>query len=345
MKKLLLLFCLFLCVGTISAQKSKVKTGYRNALIFAYDRSNSVFEDENIKLEIYNEQLWVTNKTKKTLFIDMAQCFLNHNGSSRPIYSKDQDERSASKMGTSTSDDAYLTIAPSTGSKQNATFICRMSLGVYGDYSTTETPWGDFTDYDKRLCELLNEMLAESQQADPKRKSYVGTVSRHLLEDESVNNIGASIAYAFNKKAEEWTSVSLSTWVSDVILAPYYVTIPKDLKKKEMKGFGVKETKPLVITVRASNPYDEEFPQEKSPLVMCDWTGNFKKGTFALAFIGVKKAQKTDLLLNLMTYGQAALLAKLEADYHKSVVFFDGAETDWGKMTYSPTMESTYQKK
>lgn len=337
--------CLFLCVGTVSAQKSKVKTSYRNALIFAYDRSNSVFEDENIRLEIYNQQLWVTNKTKKTLFIDMAQCFLNHNGSSRPIYSQDQDESKASKMGASTSDDTFLTIAPSTGSKQNETFICNMASGIYGNYSTTETPWGDFTDYDKRLCELLSDMLTESLQADPKGKNYLGTVSRHLLEDESVNNIGASIAYAFNKRAEEWTSVSLSTWVSDVIFAPYYFTIPKDLKKKEKAGFGVKETKPLVINIRATNPYDVEFPEDKSPLIVCDWTGNFKKGTFELNYVGVKKAEKTGILLNLLTYGQAAMLAKLSASYYKSIVSFDGAESDWGKMTFAKMMELTNQKK
>ena len=91
--------CLFLCIGTISAQKSNIKTSVRQALIFAFDRSNSVFEDENIRLEIYNQQLWITNKTKKTLFIDLSQCFLSHNGSSRPIFSKDQNDRVASKAG------------------------------------------------------------------------------------------------------------------------------------------------------------------------------------------------------------------------------------------------------
>ena len=336
--------CMFLCIGTVSAQKSKVKTGYRNALIFAYDRSNSVFEDENVRLEIYNQQLWLTNKTKKTLFIDMAQCFLNHNGSSRPIYSKDQDESKASKMGASTSDDTFLTIAPSTGSKQNATFICNMASGVYGNYSTTETPSGDFTDYDKRLFALLNDLLTESQQADPKGKSYLGTVSRHLLEDESINNIGASIAYAFNKKAEEWTNVSLSTWVSDVIFAPYYLTIPKDLKKKEKKGFGVKETAPLVINVRASNPYDIEFPQDKSPLILCDWTGDFKRGTFQLEYIGVRKVEGVGLaIVSTLLVGQP--LTQISSTYYKSIISFDGAESDWGKMSFAPTMQKTNQKK
>ena len=47
-----------------------------------------MFEDDNIKLEIYNEQLWAVNKTKKTIFIDLSQCFMVHNGSSFPMFDK-----------------------------------------------------------------------------------------------------------------------------------------------------------------------------------------------------------------------------------------------------------------
>lgn len=346
MKKILLLMCLALFAGNISAKKGKkVETSYRNALIFAYDRTNSVFEDDNIKLQIYNEGLWVTNKTKKTLFIDKAQCFLNHNGSSRPIFSKDQDEKYASKKGEATAIDEFITIAPATGAKQNATFICNMAAGIHGSYTTTETPSGDFTDYDKRFIELIGEMVVESQQQDPKGKLCLGTVSRHLLEDESINNIGASVSYAFNKRAEDWTTVSLSTWVSDVIFAPYCLTIPEDLKKKEKKGFGVKETKPVLINVRANNPYDPETDLEKSPLIVADWKGNFKKGTFEMEHIGVRKVEKTGILANIFTLGYAALVANVLADYYKDIIVFEGAEVDWGEMNYASSIESAVQKK
>ena len=344
MRKILLFMCLILCAGTISAKKEKsIETSYRNALIFVYDRTNSVFEDENIKMEIYNQGLWITNKTKKTIFIDLSQCFLNHNGTSRPIFTKDQDEKHASKKGQTTTIDEFITIAPTTGNKQNATFVCNMSTGVYGSYSTAETPWGDMTDYDKRFFELVGEMVTESQKADPKGEKCLGTITRHLLEDESVNNIGASIAYAFNKRAEEWNTVSLSTWVSDIIFAPYYLTIPEDLKKKDKKGFGIKETKPLEINVHAETPF--EMNQDKNPLIVCDWKGNFKKGTFEMIYLGVKKAQKTGFLLNLFTYGAAAYLAQANADYYKSIIVFQGAEADWGEMKYAPTIELAKQKK
>lgn len=344
MRKILLFMCLILCVGTISAKKEKgIETSYRNALILAYDRTNSVFEDENIKLEIYNQGLWITNKTKKTIFIDLSQCFLNHNGSSRPIFTKDQDEKHASKKGQTTAIDEFITVAPATGNKQNPTFIVDFTRDFEGDYSTAETPWGDMTDYDKRFFELVGEMVTESQKADPKGENCLGTITRHLLEDESVNNIGASIAYAFNKRAEEWNTVSLSTWVSDVIFTPYYFTIPEDLKKKDKKGFGVKETKPLELNVRATMPF--EFDKDKSPFIVCDWKGNFKKGTFEMTYAGVKKAEKTGLLLNILTYGAAARLAEMTAQYYKSVIVFQGEEADWGEMKYAPTIELAKQKK
>lgn len=56
MKKVLLLF--FFVSLCVSNMYGKTKTSYRNALIFAYSQANSVFEDDNIRLEIYNEQLW-----------------------------------------------------------------------------------------------------------------------------------------------------------------------------------------------------------------------------------------------------------------------------------------------
>lgn len=321
MKKILLFLCLTLCAGTIYAKKDKKKdkkkekqevviTNYKNALLLAYDRTNSVFEDENIILEIYSQGLWITNKTKKTLFIDLAQCFLTHNGSSRPIFTKDQDERKASKKGVSTSVDEFITVAPSTGAKQNATFVCNVADGIYGKYTTSETPWGEFTDYDKRFIELINDLVTESLEEDPKGKECWGTASRHLLEDESVNNIGASIAYAFNKRAEDWTTVALSTWVSDVIFAPIYCTYPEEPKKEKKKGFGVKETKPIVVNVRASSPFD--FDQDKSPLILCVWNGNFKKGTFNLGLLYHSYASYTG----------------------KQVLEFQGEDVDWGTMKH-----------
>lgn len=345
MKKGLFLFSFF-CMFAFSAS-AKLHTEFRNALILAYSQANSVYEDDNIKLEIYNEQLWATNKTTKTIFIDLAQSFAFHNGSSMPLFDsseKKQGDKKASKKGVSTKDDEYITIAPSIGANQNETFICRMSTNIYGKYTTSETPSGDFTDYDKRLLLMIEDILNESLKGDAKEKEYEGTVVRHFTEDESINNIGASIAYAFNKKAEEWTNVALTTWVCDVIFAPYYVEMPKDLKKKEKRGFGIKETAPAIIHVKADSPF--EFDEDKSPIIVCDWEGNYKKGTFELGstWISKKKGLSVFSIIGaVFTYGTSLLLNSFNETAYKKIIQFDGADSDWGKLSYSDSIMKTEQ--
>lgn len=321
MKRVFFLFT-FLCLiaGVASAKKTEeLTTHYGNALIFAYSPVNSVYEDDNIKLEIYNEQLYATNKTKKTIFIDPSQCFLVNNGSSYPMYSEQQNEKYASKIGVA-GGDVFISIAPATGAKQNETFICNMSKQIYGKYSSVETPSEKFSDYDKRLLNIVGELATESLNADPKGKKYLGTATRHLTEDESVNNIGATIAYAFNKKAEDWTSVTISTWVSDVILAPYYIEMPKKLSKKEKKGFGAKETSPAIVHLKANSPF--EFDEDKSPIVACVWKGNFKKGSFDVEVLAAAPWWSNPI---------------------RSILHFDGNDAEWGIMKYTRNSANTMQ--
>ncbi len=341
MKRLFyLLICMAFAVMPILA-KDGLKTNFRTALVMAYSPANSIYEDENIKLEIFNEQLWATNKTEKTIFLDLSQCFLSHNGSSYPMFSKETDEKKASKQKISNSIDEFISIAPATGTKQNETWICDLAPIVgYGTYSTTETPSGKFSEYEERLLNLLNEMVNESLEADPKGKNYIGTSHRHLTEDESVNNIGANIAYAFNKRAEDWTPIAISTWVSDLFFTPYYVEMPKDIKKEEKRGFGVKKTESAKIHMKADSPF--EFNEEKSPLTVYDWTGDFEKGTFDLNSTRVSKKKGMSfgkaMLAGLATVATggvaAALFTNPEELYYKSIIIFDGQNDDWGKMTY-----------
>ena len=185
MKKVFLLLAIF-SMQAIHVSADKIETEYRNALVLAYSQANSVYEDDNIKLEIYDEQLWAINKTSKTIFIDVAQCFVFHNGRSIPLIgdanNKKGDDKKASKKGVSTKDDEYITIAPNMGTKQNDTYICNMSMSLYREYTTTESKNDDFSEYDIRLLNTVGELIEESKQLDPKNKDYKGTVSRHLTE-------------------------------------------------------------------------------------------------------------------------------------------------------------------
>lgn len=340
MKKVLFLLVFISVFANVSIAE-ELKTNYRNALIFAYSRANSIYEDDNIILEIYNESLWATNKTQKTLFIDLSQCFQVHNGSSHPMFSEKQNEKKASKKGVTTSIDEFITIAPATGSKQNATWICDLSVGIYHTYGTSEGTDTEFSEYDMRLLRLINDLLEGASKKDSKKKEYLGTTTKHLTEDESINNIGASIAYAFNKRAEEWNSVSISTWVCDVIFAPFYVEFPKDLKGKEKKGFGIKETKPAVIHVKADSPF--EFESDKSPITVCDWEGNYKEGTFVLSNPLTIKKKVNFFKLATTNWWDLAKGNYIDKTNYKRIVSFDGSKVNWGEMTYTNNPSNTKQ--
>lgn len=338
MKRVLFLIGL---IATISiAAMASDKTNYRTALVFAYSPANNVYEDDNIRLEIFNEKLWATNKTNRAIFIDLSQCFAVHNGASYPIYEEHRNEKDASRMNLSTSIEQFISIAPATGSgKQKETFICNLAGGIYGKYSTTEGPSGDFSEYEERLLSLLNELVNESLLADPSVKQYLGSVHRHLTEDESVNNIGANIAYAFNKRAEEWTPVAISTWVSDLYFAPYYIEMPMELDVKKQRGFGVKKTDYAQICVKADSPF--EFEQDHSPVIVADWVGNFKKGEFTLTPTWVFKEKGmhfskalSEGLVKTATIGAASFFLVNDEIFYKSKVKFCGADDVWPGLSY-----------
>lgn len=322
MKKNLVFIMLFLLVFFPVTMSAETKTIYRNALVLAYSPANNVYEDDNIKLAIWHECLWATNKTNKTIFLDLSQCFGVHNGSSYPLDGKQANEE-ASKGRRSTSIEDFISIAPNN---QKETFIAYLGGKIEGKYTTTEAPFGDFTEYTERLLNLINEMINESLKGDPKGKKYIGTSYRHLTEDESIDNIGVNIAYAFNKRAEEWTPAAISTWASDVYFAPYYIDMPEKLGKKERRGFGVKKTEAAKTHIKADSPF--EFDKDRSPIYILDWEGNYKKGTFELH--SARISQDGELLYD----EEINIFENFEETYQKQQIYFDGQNADWGKMEY-----------
>lgn len=337
MKRLLLILSVTVCLFPLSA-KDEMKTNYRNALVMAYSPANNVFEDDNLKLEIYDEQLWATNKTNRTIFIDLSQFFLIHNGTSYPATDiLHKDEKNASKVKRSDMNGDFISIAPNN---KNETFICNFAGLTYGKYSSVESPSSNFSEYDERLLNLISEMVGESTIGDKKKYYFVKTTHRHLTEDESISNIGVNLAYAFTKNTENWTPIEISTWVSDVYFTPYYIEIPKELDKNEKRGFGAKKTEAAKIYLKADSPF--EYDKDKSPIIIADFEGDFKKGEFKLNKTRIKKPQKLSLggaiaasLLTVVTGGiGAGVFFLLDDIYLKSVIVFDGETSNWGNMKY-----------
>lgn len=190
MKKILLLAICCLFFGqAFGGKKSKEETKYRNALIFMYSNANSVYEDDNIKLEIYNEALWASNKTTKTIFIAVDQSFLIHNGSARPLWDnskKEQGDEEASKKAVATEENLTITIAPKISENQSATCICDVSTALYGEYSTTETPSGKFTEYDKRLFTAIETLTTEAKRAEDKKKMFLQALLHYISQKTKV---------------------------------------------------------------------------------------------------------------------------------------------------------------
>lgn len=335
MKKFILFIfaCMAICYASAGNKK---QTEYRNALVLAYSPANSHFEDENIGVGIYDGQLMITNKTPKTVFLDLSQCFISRNGKTFSLTDYISNGKSKKKK---SNDDEFLSIAPNTTLKS---YIDAIS-GLYGKYASSEDTNTEFTEYGARFINVIGGMATESMKADPKGKKFLGTIHRHLTEDESIETIGASIAYASNKRTENWSTVSVSTWVSDVIFCPYHVEFPQDLKSQDKKGFGIKKTAPVQIHVKANSPY--EFEEDKQPIVACDWSGNYKKGTFELNATRVSK-KKTNWLAVLanMAVGVKDLFDPQKDIYYKSIITFDGANADWGKLEYVDKIEKMLTK-
>ena len=347
MKKILLLAICCLFFGqAFGGKKSKEETKYRNALIFMYSNANSVYEDDNIRLEIYDESLWASNKTTKTIFIAVDQSFLIHNGSARPLYDnskKEQGDKKASKKAVATEENLTITIAPKISENQSPTWICDVSTALYGLYSTSETPTGSFTEYDKRLFSAIETLTTEAKRKEDKKQDvFTGSSAIHFTEDESVVNLGFSIAYSFNKKTDEWNNIQLTTWISDLIFAPIYNELPRSMDLDEYKGFGIKQVPYAVTHVKADAPY-KEIDKEKSLAIIFDWVGNFDKGSFKLQnaraeIPGLKKYQLLGTLMNTM--GKSSKTPTIFDMYYKRIIQFDGSDANWGKLKYANKMSS-----
>ncbi|UKI45075.1 MAG: hypothetical protein L6U16_06675 [Porphyromonadaceae bacterium] len=124
MKKIFIISYLSAFGQAFGGKKSKEETKYRNAFdFFMYSNANSVYEDDNIRLEIYDESLWVSNKTTKTIFIAVDQSFLIHNGSARPLYDNSKKRskvtRKHQKKAVATEENLTITIAPKISENQS----------------------------------------------------------------------------------------------------------------------------------------------------------------------------------------------------------------------------------
>lgn len=287
MKKIYLL-TLVLSLITVGKMYASHPSGFdvkmddkaRVGLFLAFSGVDSKVEDDNVILEIYDQCVWLTNKTDKTLYLNLAECFVEVQGESYNLYrapearigkktTKNKDKNSQ----TLVTDDQWFTIAP--GAKNEP--IATIPTGYYGTYSV----------YDGKDVRILNDITRTFMQLIDELRIGIekgaNFASMHFTQDESFTSIKASLSYRFSSKQEEGTSIAVETWLSDMIMSKYYTLFPEKQEKGKERSLAAKKVNPAMSCVGAKQPF--EYDEEKSPIIGCDVTINLKKGQFTLGAI------------------------------------------------------------
>ena len=208
MKNLLFTLCMLLmCTSTIADEINGFEVGKMDkqghiGLFMAFSGVDSRYEDENAIVEIYNEALWITNKSNRTIYLDLAQCFAYYNDEAQSLYVPDK----AKKGNAVITETQLITIAPNSTEP-----LCGLGTTIMGNYSAYKgKDVRIVNEYTEKFMNVIDELRIELESGN--RNSS----SRHLTEDESFIRLKAAIAYSFDKESKDAVPVVISSWLSDV---------------------------------------------------------------------------------------------------------------------------------
>lgn len=288
-------------------------------LFMAFSGVDSKYEDDNVVVEIYNEALWLTNKTNRSIYLDMAQCFAYYNDESQSLYVPDASDK---KKGKNVITETQLkVIAPNSIEP-----ICGLGSYIAGTYSAYEgKDVRIVTEYTAMFMNIVDELRIDLEENNK------NSSTKHLTEDESFIKLKAALAYSFNKDFEGAVPVVVSSWLSDVSLAKYFTLLPPQLEKK--KSLSARTVKPAMVCVGAESPF--EYDTEKSPIMSYDITINLKKGRFTLGKIVITEV-KTNFFRILGSVYTAGLISPVtkanKNQFNQMVINWVGNEIDFSKI-------------
>lgn len=244
-------------------------------LFLAFSGVDSKYEDDNVVVEIYNQLLWVTNKTDRTIYLDLAQCFVYYNDTSFCLYESDE-----KKEGHIT-DTQLINIAPNDNKP-----IASLGGYIAGLYSSNNKELKKKEQKKYAVHFLTEDKINFMNIIDEMRMDLENTITnsttRHLTENESFIRLKAAISYSFNKESKDGVNdvipVVISSWVSDITLSKYYTLLPPPQEK--VKSLAAKKINPALVCVPAVSPF--EYDEEKSPIIGLDITIDLNKGQFVL---------------------------------------------------------------
>lgn len=315
MKRLFLYAALILFIGfNVSAQEQ--------ALVLGYSQANNVYEDENVKIELIRLTLRVTNKTDKTIYIDRKSSFYYINEKSYCLF----EGKEIHRKGETIVEKDVDPIAP-RGSKYIAGLKNPLGNRWYdaGGGNVGFNLWKKdkgaaanyLSDQDVEFMGIVETL--RSELANNERKS---SSSIHLAENESFMRIRVAINYSEDPKMEELKSCNITSWISDMIMAKFFVR--KQDKVVRTNAVNVKGRMLNTMHVFADSPF--EYDEDISPLD--GYTIMFGKGRFYVHQFnnvgddGVKR--KSDDGEILSSFEEPATLGK-----QKTAFIWEGETMNW----------------
>lgn len=323
MKKCLVIIASFLIslemfAGDISGFSiKKMDEKAHVGLFMGFSGVDSKFKNSDVEVEIYNEALWITNLTNKTVYLDLAQCFAYYNDDPQCLYVPDK----ARKGNTVITETQLINIAPGATKP-----LCGLGTQVGGVYSAYEgKDVRVVTEKTSIFMGIVDELRIQFEEGQ------LNCACKHLTEDESPIRLKAAIAYSFEKDCKDATPVVISTWLSDIVLAKYFTVLPAQQEKT--KSLAAKKVLPARVCVTADTPF--EYEEEKSPIMSYDIEIALKKGRFSLSPV-VTREVKTNFLRILGSIYTAGLISPISVDnknqFHDKVIQWLGPNVDFTKI-------------
>lgn len=307
----------------------------KQALILGYSQVENVYEDDNVKVELVRLDLRITNKTNKTIYIDKKSSFYYVNERAVCLYEGKETHYS---NGTTIIEKDNYPIAP------NNKFTLYYNAPVRGSFNAgggtkgkgllkllkikgtstvvgKDAPLGDATVDFMGYIETLRYELAN--------KNNQSAAKLHLTKDDSFLKVTVAINYTQNPKLEDFTPVSISSWVSDMVMSKYYVQGKDEFVKSN--AVNMQGRMYNILHVFANSPF--EYEEDESPLSM--YIVKFDKGSFYVHQFNQgddsdKKTKDTDELVSNFSESKPK---------YKNIFVWEGESNNWVQ-----SMTDSYQK-
>lgn len=300
MKHLLFLVFSFVCLS--------LQARSYDGLFFCFSMEENKYSDNSIEVEIIGTDVYLTNRLNEVIYLDPKKTFFYEAGSG--INKTDADVimsvQPNSRILVHTFFDGFdhyvFTTRKDLGPSAIGGALGQIPFSGYKELGLIASKYVEESSGKIRMCpqtgNWLDFVAAVGELYNNRKSSKKDVMSVHLTKDESILIEKVSLAYSLSSDYSNPTSVSVSTWVSDIFLSKYEKDEAGSTKKD---GFGSRTAKYTKISIMADSPFDYLDPDQEVSPIKCFSIG-FGKGFFILqdtwtnrgraVFIGEEAADK-----------------------------------------------------